>query len=520
MLNGHPEDFRTGSTSTVRETWGPSLAVFLIAVLLLIAIYQDAIGVAVDVWSSSTTYNHAFAILPVVGYLIWLRWDAVSRLVPKPSLWGLGFLLAGSLIWLVGRETQAEVIQQFAIVAMIQALVLGLFGWPIVRAILFPLFYLYFAVPFGDFLVPWLQDLTAVSVVTGLQLIGIPVFIDGILIMTPNGVFEVAEACAGLRFLIATVALGALCANLLYRSWWRRVVFIALSILIPIVANGFRAFGIVLIAHLSNNKLAVGVDHIVYGWLFFAFVTIVLLAVGMVFRDKDLHETIDVQPQPGPIATSGRRLRSALTIGLVAIFALAAGPGLAHYGESQSRSAEIAGLSLPDVTPPWTRVDGDAAVWRPDYKGADAATRQRYTAGERNAELYVAYYAYQRAGAELVYWGNRVYEEATWDRLGGGKADLIVDGSSERVNYTRVASRGRQRIVYHWYWVDDQFADADYFAKLLAARARLLGGTRASAAILLSVPYDDDLREAKVTADELLASMAPLAPLLRAAAPE
>jgi len=57
MLNGHPEDFRTGSTSTVRETCGPSLAVFLIAVLLLIAIYQDAIGVAVDVWSSSTTYN-------------------------------------------------------------------------------------------------------------------------------------------------------------------------------------------------------------------------------------------------------------------------------------------------------------------------------------------------------------------------------------------------------------------------------------------------------------------------------
>jgi len=124
------------------------------------------------------------------------------------------------------------------------------------------------------------------------------------------------------------------------------------------------------------------------------------------------------------------------------------------------------------------------------------------------------------SGRELVYWGNRVAEEATWNRLGGGKADLVVDGSLERVNYTRVASRGRQRIVYHWYWVDDRFTDADYFAKLSAAKARLLGGTQASAAIMVSVPYDDDLREEKVTVDELLASMAPLAPLLRAAAPE
>ena len=56
-------------------------------------------------------------------------------------------------------------------------------------------------------------------------------------------------------------------------------MFIAASIVVPIVANWLRAYMIVMIGHLSNNKYAVGVDHLIYGWVFFGVVMMLLFSV-------------------------------------------------------------------------------------------------------------------------------------------------------------------------------------------------------------------------------------------------
>ena len=83
------------------------------------------------------------------------------------------------------------------------------------------------------------------SSVTGWRYWAIPAYIDGYIIEIPQGTFFVAEACAGLRFLIASIAFGCLYALLMYRSPVRRGVFILVSIIVPIIANGFRGLGIV-----------------------------------------------------------------------------------------------------------------------------------------------------------------------------------------------------------------------------------------------------------------------------------
>jgi exosortase len=73
-----------------------------------------------------------------------------------------------------------------------------------------PLLYLFFLVPSGEFLVPKLQEFTASLAIGGLQIVGVPVYSDGIFIQIPEGAFVVAEACAGLRFLVASIAYGAI----------------------------------------------------------------------------------------------------------------------------------------------------------------------------------------------------------------------------------------------------------------------------------------------------------------------
>ena len=79
--------------------------------------------------------------------------------------------------------------EQLIIVALFEALVLAIVGPHVFRALLAPLLFLFFLVPFGAFLVPILQQITLAFAVSGLKIAGIPVFADGISIEIPGGAF-------------------------------------------------------------------------------------------------------------------------------------------------------------------------------------------------------------------------------------------------------------------------------------------------------------------------------------------
>src|SRR5581483_10479464 len=82
-------------------------------------------------------------------------------------------------------------------------------------------------------------------------------------------------------------------AEQMYRSWWRRVLFVFLSVAVPVFANGFRALGIVLIGHWTEMRYATGVDHIVYGWVLFSMVLLGLMWIGMRFREDGVAAKAD-----------------------------------------------------------------------------------------------------------------------------------------------------------------------------------------------------------------------------------
>src|SRR2546423_2665225 len=111
-----------------------------------------------------------------------------------------------------------------------------------------------------------MQDFATRFTDIGLMLIGVPHYTEGTTIELTNGRFEVAEACAGLRFLIATVALAVLFAHLNYQKPYKVALLLSAAIIVPLIANGLRCLGIILLAHVTNNQLAVGADHLVYGW--------------------------------------------------------------------------------------------------------------------------------------------------------------------------------------------------------------------------------------------------------------
>src|SRR5690606_13668824 len=147
-------------------------------------------------------------------------------------------------------------------------------------------------VPFGDEIVPGLQTITAELAIALTHASGVTAFIDGIFIDTPAGLFEVAEACSGVKFLVAMVALGALVAHLCFASALRRAFFMLAAMIVPVIANGVRAWGTIYIAQSQGIDFAAGFDHIVYGWIFFALVMLAVIGGAWRYFDRSPEDPL------------------------------------------------------------------------------------------------------------------------------------------------------------------------------------------------------------------------------------
>jgi len=315
-------------TAAWRSQRGVAIALG-VGVVALGLLFNAEIVAAVRTWSDSTAYNHCFLVVPIAAYLAWDRRDRLRGVaaVPMPLAALAGIPLA--LAWLLAERLGIMEGRQLVAMTFLELLVLAVLGWRLWWVLCGPLLYLYFLVPFGEFLTPKLQDFTTVFVQYGLDLLHIPAYITGYTIEIPEGTFYIAEACAGLRFLIASIAFGCLYALLMYRSPWRRAFFIAASIVVPIIANGIRAVGIVALGHALGSAQAAATDHVLYGWIFFSLVILLLIALGLPFREDIKRPGAPPAPRPDLPAIGNGRWRAAALAGSLVVVLAAVSPVLA-----------------------------------------------------------------------------------------------------------------------------------------------------------------------------------------------
>lgn len=487
--------------------------------VVLLGLFSDTTRSLVDQWWSVATYSHGFLIIPVCAYLVWRERARVRNAAPRPALVaGLVAMAAMSIAWLLGDCANVLIVQQAALIGMVQALGLTIFGWPIVRRFAAPLLFLYLAIPFGDFLVAPLQEITADLTTWLLRLSGVPVDRDGLFIHIPTGRFVVAEACAGLRSLLSTVALGVLGSYLFFGSWARRLLFLALSALVPIGANALRAYGIVMLAYISDHTLAVGVDHLIYGWIFLSVVTVSLLGAGVLLRDRVAQDRVPpVVPRSlrrMPAAHSSRLWLSAVASGVLACATVA-------YSEASARAGMASGhAALASFHPsaPWEPMPMDERDWHPVFVGADARLHAAYRSGNDRVSFFLAYYQRQRQGAEAVSDLNHLTDGAVWVQASRGRDVVIVQGAPLTVQSLDARSGAARRLVWSFYWVDGEFTSHPMVAKWLQVRARVLARPTAAAAIAVAADYEDDPQAAVSALQGFLEHAGSLAGLLKASA--
>lgn len=489
-----------------------ALLSFILLVLCILVAYRETFAAMVGIWWRSETFTHAFLVPPIVMWMVWRERDELARIRFRPNAWVLLPILAVGFLWLLGDLVAVNAVTQFAVVALLALLVPLVFGLQITRHLVFPLAFLFFCVPVGEFAMPQLMEWTADFTVLALRLTGIPVYREGLQFVIPSGNWSVVEACSGVRYLIASLTVGTLFAYLNYQSTNRRVMFIVVSALVPILANWLRAYMIVLLGHVSGNKLAAGVDHLIYGWVFFGIVILLMFMIGAKWADMPLGKAAlangiaNNENSLNPSA-SGRSYGGLALMSLAGAIAVIA-PILLQLKINTLKNPQPVQLSAPKALGEGWQLSGSkVAEWAPAFENPSAQFNVAYESKGDKVGLYIAYYRNQSYSRKLVSSQNVLVKskDEVWAQVSSGTTDLEFFGKKIRVRTAQLrgASLGDGGnkpglAVRQVYWINGKLTASDLDAKLHGAFTQLLAKGDDSAVIVIYAPVEPDGREKTV----------------------
>lgn len=467
------------------------------ALAAAMALYLGTLHSIVAIWNRSQTYAHGYIILPVSLWLIWRRRDDLAKLCAQPCWPALLPLLACGAVWLLADLSGVQVVRQYAFVAMLPLVVLAILGVQMTRAMAFPLFFLMLAVPFGEVFIDPLVKFTADFTVAALQATGIPVLRNGNSFEIPSGSWSVVEACSGVRYLISSFTLGCLFAYLTYQTLLRRLAFVALSIVVPIIANGIRAYLIVLLGHLSGNKLAAGVDHLIYGWVFFGLVMLAMFWIGGMWREEETRSEASAQSKEGIDVNVGAGTTGhTAAVALAAVVCMAIWPLYATLAEQHIEREQGTGINR--FEPRWQRA-APFTGWKPAFLAPDSEIYHFYQKDAKPVGVAILLYRNRASGVQLISSANHLLseDERSWRQVASSVRSEFAGGSGFPVRETIIQSSGDKLQVWYGYWIDGRFTASDYAGKLLQARQKLLMRGNEGAAVFLFAPYGENAEEGR-----------------------
>ncbi len=475
-------------SSRWRVTSVASVLVFFVLVLL----FHETTHGMVHIWYNFETYTHGFLILPITLWLIWQKRHHLAGFTPMPAPGVLVLTAGGLVVWSLARLTGVLVVEQFAFVSVLITAMVGIVGWQVSKFLAFPLLFLLFAVPMGEDLIPPLMEFTATFTVEALRLTGIPVYRDGLWFSLPSGNWSVVEACSGVRYLIASVTLGVMYAYITYHMLWKRLLFILMSAVVPIIANGIRAYMIVMIGHLSEMEYAVGVDHLIYGWVFFGIVMFLLFWIGSFWQ-----ETQEPPRYVAPPRSHQAHKLVPRTLTVTAIVLLAAAFAVFATDRAQHLETEVVDtLEAPVQAGTW-RLTSAALPWSAAHLPTAHKFEAVYSNGHVEAQVHVVLFPHQYQGYEAINSQNQLTQNLRRS-INEGRGSLAVGDTDIWVNRKKaivwVDTQEQEYLVWQWYRVAGHNVANRYIGKAWEAVSRIYPGRDDGAWIAMAVPLTRDDR--------------------------
>jgi len=257
--------------------------------LLFIILYSPIFPGLYHLWIEDSNNSHGLLVPIISLVLIWKKRGKINWENLKSSNIGL-FVLGVSLVfYFIGYAGGIGVLPRLTIVSTLIGLVIFNLGLNIFSRLAFPLLFLFFMVPVPVSIVllvsfPLQLIATKISAFIISDLLSIPVFMEGNMLYFANASLEVAEACSGIRSLVAYLMLGFLFAYLMNGSIKRRSILVLSTVPLAFFANLMRVTVTGILAHFFGSKVARGFLHEFSGMAIFAFGFIILFVLYYVLE--------------------------------------------------------------------------------------------------------------------------------------------------------------------------------------------------------------------------------------------
>ena len=273
-----PSTTQAESLTAVRCQWQDLgvhqwLRVGVIA-LLFYSVFHAELSRIMGRWLSDPSWSHGFLIPLFSLYFLNQRKQEIVALQCRPSYWGLPLLVAAIGVYVFNTVSPAgyAYFRSCSTIMALGAIVLLLGGRGLVRHSWLPVVYLLFAVPLPQrYYVALTMPMRRLAAVIAAALLNLAYSVE----TTVNGVIidiihqgrviepslNVAEACSGMRLLMAFLALGVAMAYLHERPWRQRLVLLASSVPIAVICNIIRVTATGFIYVFVHPKYTQGIYH-------------------------------------------------------------------------------------------------------------------------------------------------------------------------------------------------------------------------------------------------------------------
>ena len=273
--------------------------------------------------------------------------------------------------------------------------------------------------------------------------------------------------------------------------------------------------------------IAAGVDHLIYGWVFFGVVIMLMFMVGARWSEPDPELAPPAAPAGSGSQTASLMFTSATAISLVALLAMQLLARNAIYGSAHARA-------MPQLKAPaslgsdWISTPLQSTEWLPAFQNPAAQLQATYVNGEQVVGLYLGYYNHQSDNRKLVSSENVLVKskDPLWAQVSRSTRSLELGGEPVVVRTAElrgrpVASQAHEDrlVVWQIYWVNGTLTASDVFAKAYAAGYSLIGRGDDSAVILVYAPKGEAGNGERAIGDFLRTNILSIGKLLESANP-
>ena len=250
-------------------------------------------------WQRSDDYS-AGQLVPLIAlFLVWRERKKLRRCMLRPCWWGIALLILAQAARFYGLLFMYQSGVRYSMVLTLTGLVLMVAGWQVFRSVSWILLFLFLMFPLPgrvhNLINGPLQRIATTGSVFLLEAFGVRVSQEGNVVMLNEKIpMAVAEACSGLRMLIAFVIVAAFIAYMVNRSRRQKAVLLLSSIPVAVMCNILRLCVTAVLFLLASAEVAQKFFHD------FAGLAMMPAAVLLMFGELWLMDKLtmpDTEPQ-------------------------------------------------------------------------------------------------------------------------------------------------------------------------------------------------------------------------------